>query len=109
MNCHHKQKITSIQWDIYVREFVFEDNEKNRIDLTGSIIQFSVKKEHSDTTYLINEILNITNATNGEAEIRIALDLEPNTYVYDFEWTDSRGEKRTLEIGNLIITQWVTH
>lgn len=108
MTCNTLKSITKIQWDTYTRSFVFKNASWTAINLTGSIIKFSVKSSVSDSAYVAQETLTLTDAVNGTASLSIDLTMAVWNYVYDFEWTDAGGKKETLEMGKLTIINWVS-
>jgi len=109
MTCSTIQKsISKFKWNTLIRSFVFKDKNGTAINLTGSVIKFSVKKNVSDTTHVLQENLVITDALNGKASISVDLSMEVDVYVYDFHWIKSDGKKETIELWKLTITNWAT-
>jgi len=100
--------ISKVKGDTYARSLVFKDKVWTAINLTGSLIKFSVKNKPSDTSYILQETLTITDAVWWKASLSAAMNMDVGSYVYDFEWTQSTGIKTTLELWKLTIINWVT-
>lgn len=107
MTCSTQKVISKIKWNTLYFPLVFKSNWLP-VNLTGSEIKFSVKKNTADITHVLQEILTITDAVNGKAELSVDLTMDADTYVYEFLWTKSDGKKQTLELGKLTITNWAT-
>lgn len=99
--------ISKIRWDTYSRTFIFKDKTWALIDLTGSVVKFSVKKNPSDVSYVLQVTLTL-DPLIGKASISSEMSMDIWVYVYDFEWTKSTGVKETFEIGKLTINNGVS-
>jgi hypothetical protein len=103
--------ITHIRGDTFSRSIQFSGTT-GPIDITGSVIRFSVKKRETDSSPIIQEILNISDPTQGIVQCIVPASvmktLDPGSYIYDMEWTDSNGNVKTVMRGNLTIIYDVT-
>lgn len=102
-----QKTISKIKWDTYSRTFIFKDKTGTVINLTGSVVKFSVKKSLSDNDFILQNTLTI-DPLNGKATLASAMSMNAWMYVYDFEWTKSNWDKETFEIGKLTISNWVS-
>ena len=102
-----KLNIEFKQWDTFKRTIIFEDKTWAIINLTWSVIHFSVKKRYSDIEYSIRELATISNPTSWIAIIQVNLNILTGSYVYDIEWIDSTWFIRTFLDWSLIINNQV--
>lgn len=94
-------------------------SDGSRADITAGVLIYTVKIDGTDTTATIQKSsenageIDITDPVEGEAEINLVpadtQDLEPTTYVFDVEFTDSAGKKSTVVTGTLKLKQDVTN
>lgn len=107
------QDITHTRGDTFKRSFEFTDSTGAAIDLTGSTIVFSIKKDLSTTPALVTGTLTLDDPTHGKASISIPAAtmktlVDLGTFYYDFQWTDSVGTVKTIPKGKFYNTFDVT-
>ncbi|MGB0749059.1 MAG: hypothetical protein ACPGO3_09960 [Magnetospiraceae bacterium] len=100
--------------DTVAVSFTFTESDGSAIDLTGGSLLLTVNSEKgpTDTANQLWQIVGtLTDATTGKAEFTpsaVQADLEPKTYYYDIQFTDSAGAIRTMALGKFVVTQDIT-
>ena len=87
------------------------DSNEVAIDITGASLVFSIKEKQTDTTYILQKNLTITDAENGLCELNVVagdMDLDVGNYYYDFQYTDKDGQVATFLKWILSITYEIT-
>lgn len=106
-----EQDISHTRGDTFNRTIKFTD-ASGALDITGSTVVFSIKKQVDDATPYFTKTFTISNPTEGEAVLTITAteskSFEIGTYVYDIQWTDSNGNVKTVLKGNFTVTYDVT-
>jgi hypothetical protein len=69
MSCSPQKTISKIQGKEYKRSFIFKDKNGTAIDLTGSIVKFSMKVSPGDLTHVVSVSLTLTDLTGGKASL----------------------------------------
>ena len=78
------------------------------VDITGSVITITFKKNKTDTTAVIQKNAVLTDPENGQALITLTptdTDIDVDEYFYDIQWTDAGGNIRTLILTTVQIKQ----
>lgn len=83
------------------------------VNLTGSTFTFTTKRREDDTAVLFTVAGTITNAVNGEAEVRLTVgntaSLTPPVTVYwDLQMTGGAGDPHTIDAGYLLVEPDIT-
>lgn len=95
--------------DTFTKSLAFTDSVGTAIDLTGSTITFSIKKNKTDTSYSAQATASITAGTGGTATITIdPLSIAIGDYWYDLQWVDSDGDIKTPLKGQFLVTYDIT-
>ena len=105
------ENIQHTKWDTFIRNITFTDKDDSVIDLTGSTILFTVKKDISDAGNILQEPFVITDAVNWLARVQIDtvdMGLDIWDYYFDIQYTDSIGIIRTTLKGAFLITYEIT-
>lgn len=76
MTCSNQKDIQKIQGDSYKRSLIFKDKNGTAINLTGSVIKFSMKSTLTDVAYIVNQSFILTDAVNGKASITVDLSMD---------------------------------
>lgn len=103
--------ISHTKGDTFIRNITFKDANWDAIDITSSIIKFSLKRDISSEIALISEDVIITDAINWLAEIQInssLMNIANWGYFYDIQWTDNEWIIRTVLKWNFTITYEIT-
>ena len=97
--------------DTFKRRIIFKDSSGVAIDITGSAITGTIRKNPDDTTFIAQGDAVLTTPLSGIATLTLAATLFniPNgTYFYDIRWIDSAGAVTTFMKGNFEISYSVT-
>jgi hypothetical protein len=92
----------------------FTDANGSPIDLTNSVIYFTVKKKTGDldaSAYIAKDITSHSQATGGISAITITdtdSDIAVGTYYYDIQLVDSVGIVTTITTGNFLVLRDIT-
>lgn len=98
--------ITVVRSSTFVRTLNFT-YEGNPLDITGATVTFGVKKNPSDTSFIIQETAVLTDPSNGVAVITIAsatTDISAKKYYYDIKLLEASG-RVTLPPSQLFIIE----
>jgi len=103
--------------DDYVKVLTFtETGSGDPIPITGSTIIFSVKEdmEDSDDDALIRKVITDHSYPTDTNKTLLNIpkeetNIEPGTYHYDIQYTNSLGRRKTIIKGRFKIKQDVTH
>ena len=103
-NFEHKQG------DDYNQTLIFKNSDGTFVNLTGSVVKFTIKKKAS-WDIVIQKTLTILDAVQGRVKVSLS-NTETNTlswtYVFDYELTDSTGIVTTILWGKMTILSDVT-
>lgn len=104
-----QKNITLTRGDSHKIGFSFVNSLRNAIDITGTILLFTVKSSINDTTAVIMKADNShIDSNNGISAITInnidTYNLQLKNYYYDIRLIDSYGNYTTLLSGKLSIT-----
>lgn len=107
------QEIKHTRGDTFIRNMTFADASGTPIDLTGSVIKFTVKKSYDDTEASVSSTAIVSEPTTGQARIVVAASTmrgltSVDAYYYDIQWTDSTGVVKTVLKGKFLNTFDVT-
>jgi hypothetical protein len=92
----------------------FTDSAGLPIDLTSSVIYFTVKKKTGDldsAAYIAKNITSHSQATGGISAIALSdtdSDIAIGTYYYDIQLVDSAGSVTTITTGNFLVLRDIT-
>lgn len=92
----------------------FTDSSGSAIDLTGSTIFFTVKKNRSDsdTNALIKkDVTSHLDAVNGKSRISLTNSdtaIDVGTYFFDIQLVDNASNVTTVVAGTFVVTQDIT-
>ncbi len=90
------------------------DSDGNAVDITGTTIWFTVKKNKDDLdsdALIQKEVTSHTNPTGGISSIALTdadTGITPGQYFYDIQTVNSGGLVNTYGVGNFIVLQDVT-
>lgn len=96
-------------WNLY-----FKDSNNNPINITNSIIYFTVKKKKDDSDALAvisKDIISHVTPTTGSSELILTHDdtnISIGDYYYDFQIEYSTGSISSLPMGIFKINQGIT-
>lgn len=105
------ENISHTKWDTFIKNISFKDWDGTAINITGSVITFSVKSKIEDVTPLIQQAFVITDAVNWLARVVISnviMSKPVGNYFFDIQWIDWTGIVRTVLKGNFLITYEIT-
>lgn len=99
--------------DTWKRNLIFRDSAGALINLTGSTIIMTVKRDPEDVAYVSQGTATLADQWTdiGEASITLAgtdFNTENGALWYDIQWTDSAGTIVTFMKGNFEIVYDVT-
>ncbi len=100
--------------DTWSRIIIFENEDKERLDITGWTVFFTVKIkiDDPDSAAIISKtITTFSNPTNGEAEISLTSTdtaQERESYLFDIQVKTNNNEIITVLEGTITITQDIT-
>ena len=103
--------ISHTKSDTFIKNMTFKDADWTVIDITSSVITFTIKTNIDDVTPLIQADFTITDATGWLARLKIPsaeMWLDVGAYFFDMQWVDSLSIVRTIMKGNFIITYEIT-
>ena len=103
--------INHTKGDTFIRNLTFKDSSWSVIDITWSIIVFSLKEKISDIPVFIQQNAQITDALNWEAVVIISnttMNIDIWNYYYDIQWTDLNSVVRTVLKWSFTISYEVT-
>ena len=92
----------------------FKDANGDPIDLTDTVIYFTVKKKTADldsAAYISKNITSHSQATAGLSAIAITdtdSDIAVGTYYYVIQLVDSAGKVTTVTTGNFLVQRDIT-
>lgn len=95
-------------------ELSFTDVDGNPINLTGSTVFFTVKKNKTDVdndAVIKKEITSFDDPTSGVALLELSksdTDISPRSYYFDVQIKDSGGKISSSSVGRFIVSQDVT-
>jgi hypothetical protein len=79
------------------------------VDLTGHIVKFRVKKNSSDSSYVIDKTCTISDAENGQATVSLSAtdtDIDTGTYYAYVVMTNAGGTSyETLQKSKWVVAQ----
>ena len=113
MSCENLNDITHTRGDSFVRNMFIKTTDSSGVttpvNLTGSQIKFTLKKNKEDVANVTQVIADIISAVNGNAKISILeLDEPLGTYYYDIQMVDAGGFIKTLLKGKFSIVYDIT-
>ena len=96
-----KYAISHFRWDDFIRNIICRDKTTlNPIDLTGSIIKFSIKRLETDTDFIYTGVAIVINAIWWVVQIDIpntvTVSWQPQSCYYDIQITDSNWIVSTI-------------
>jgi gentisate 1,2-dioxygenase len=95
--------------DTFTLPLLFLDYLDVPVNLTGSSIMFSIKKNKTDTTYSAQASAVIDVGAGWTATITIKpLSIALGDYWYDVQWIDSAGNIQTVMKGQFSVTYDIT-
>lgn len=103
-NFEHKQG------DDYNQTLVFKNSDNTFVNLTGSLVKFTIKRK-VNAEIIIQKTLTVIDAIQGKVKVSLS-NIETNTlswtYVFDYELTDSTGIVTTILWGKMTILSDIT-
>ena len=103
-NFEHKQG------DDYNQTLIFKNSDDTFVNLTGSIVKFTIKKK-ANTEIIIQKTLTVIDAVNGKVKVSLSNTetiLLSWTYVFDYELIDATGIVTTILWGKMTILSDIT-
>lgn len=103
-NFEHKQG------DDYNQTMIFKNSDGSFVDLTGSIVKFTVRRK-IDGSIIIQKTLTVLDAVEGRVKVSLT-NTETNTlswtYLFDYEMTDATWLVTTILGGKMTILSDIT-
>jgi hypothetical protein len=101
--------------DTEIMNIVVKTSLNAPIDITGSTIYFTMKRDLNDTDALAalqKIVTSHTGATSGLSQVKIepedTINLYPGKYYYDMQFKDAAGNIKTFVLGSLTLIETVT-
>ena len=103
--------IEAYRGDSLTIDGVVRNQDGDVVNITGGTILFSVKKNQTDTDYVITKSASITSPTEGKFTIILSpsdLNKTPGTYFYDIELRLNEATIHTISKGFFTILTDIT-
>jgi len=103
--------ISHTRGDTFKRTITIKDKNDTAIDITWSVITFSLKNKISDATFVLQSVATLTDPTNWIADIDISwasMNIDLKNYYFDIERVDALWQVITFLKWNFTIVYDIT-
>ncbi len=104
--------ITHTKGDTFIRNLAFTTSAWVAVNLTGSTLKFSIKRNLSDVTYILEINWTLVTPVSWLAKFLATsaqMDFSVGNYYYDMQWIDSSWVVTTFAKGKFTLTYEITN